>query len=860
MSGSGTVVAKVVVGAATDAAGNANSASTSNDNTVTFNTPSAPTVTINQGSSQVDPTKGTSIVYDVVFSEGVTGFTGTDVDLSGSSVGGLSASVTAIDASKYTVTVTGMAGVGTVVAKIPAGAATSVAGSVASLASTSTDNQVTFDLVVPTVTIEQAAGQADPATSGPILYTVVFSESVTGFGNGDVDLSGSTVGGSLQASVSGSGTTYTVSVTGMSGSGTVVAKVVVGAATDAAGNANSASTSNDNTVTFDDGAPSVTINQGAGQADPTNVSSVKFDVKFSEPVTGFDSTDISLAGSTVGGTLSVDVAGSLDTYTVTVTGMTTSGIVVASIPAGAATDTAGNASLASSSTDNSISFVNNGTLGFAQAVFNATEDGGTVTVTVTRAGQTDGAVSIDYGTTDGTAHSGGPADTGQDDYTPASGTLSWADGEGGDKTFTITILQDDLNEGKELIKLALTNPVGSPELGLLTAAAAIAPSDGQGPGLYLDQDDDRVRIKLNGKTGSLQFFRTDVDGDGKGPIERIELTDTLPDPLRPRASLVISVVKSRTSADGGTVGLGAVTGSGLRNIVARKANLNLEGINLDGYLGAVKIGNIVNGADIITQATSNPLQRTRINALTIGDGTKIDVGSAISGLAAVRIGDGEIVAPGIGTMIVRGQPRFGVPGDMASDITLSGAGLPVGRPALGTLVVAGSIPDEVDVIAPSARRIVVRKELAGDVTIDGTGVDPTRNALGTLRVVGAARSSDISVNGNVGRVVVGAFRDSRLFAGYTGADDGQGTFNFPATVNVFRSNGKIDGFQDSRVIADNFKSVTITNLDSTNLGEMFGFYAHTNLGSITVLGPTRFVYDPTFSGPQKVGDFEVKIV
>ena len=108
--------------------------------------------------------------------------------------------------------------------------------------------------------------------------------------------------------------------------------------------------------------------------------------------------------------------------------MTTRGFVIATIPAGATNDGAGNASAASTSSDNSVEFLNNGTLGFSQAVYATTEDdtAHTLTVTVTRAGQTDGAVSIQYATSNGTAHSGGPASTGQNDFIPTGGTLSWA--------------------------------------------------------------------------------------------------------------------------------------------------------------------------------------------------------------------------------------------------------------------------------------------------------------------------------------------------------------------------------------------------------------------------------------------------
>ncbi len=50
--------------------------------------------------------------------------------------------------------------------------------------------------------------------------------------------------------VSGAGPTYTLAVSGMARIGTVTASVPAGGVTDAAGNANLASTSTDNTVTY----------------------------------------------------------------------------------------------------------------------------------------------------------------------------------------------------------------------------------------------------------------------------------------------------------------------------------------------------------------------------------------------------------------------------------------------------------------------------------------------------------------------------------------------------------------------------------------------------------------------------------
>src|SRR3954452_18375677 len=98
---------------------------------------------------------------------------------------------------------------GTVIATVPAGGAADGAGNTNN-ASTSTDNTVTWDATRPTVTVNQAATQTDPTNASPVNFTVVFSESVTGFTGADVSLSGTA--GATTAAVTGSGTTYNVAV------------------------------------------------------------------------------------------------------------------------------------------------------------------------------------------------------------------------------------------------------------------------------------------------------------------------------------------------------------------------------------------------------------------------------------------------------------------------------------------------------------------------------------------------------------------------------------------------------------------------------------------------------------------------
>jgi hypothetical protein len=103
--------------------------------------------------------------------------------------------------------------------------------------------------------------------------------------------------------------------------------------------------------------PAVTINQAATQADPINAGPVHFTVVFSRPVSGFDSADVRLRG-TAPGRLTCAVSGSGAVYDVAVQGMKGLGTILAEVRAEAARSASGNASLPSTSTDNSVYFDN----------------------------------------------------------------------------------------------------------------------------------------------------------------------------------------------------------------------------------------------------------------------------------------------------------------------------------------------------------------------------------------------------------------------------------------------------------------------------------------------------------------------
>jgi choice-of-anchor B domain-containing protein len=98
-----------------------------------------------------------------------------------------------------------------------------------------------------------------------------------------------------------------------------------------------------------------------------------------------------------------------------------------------------------------------GQLGFAVQSVSASENSGAATVRVQRTGGFAGAVSVQFATSDGTAIAG-------TDYTAASGTLNWADGDLSDKTFTIALANDTGVEPDETLVVALSNVAGGATL------------------------------------------------------------------------------------------------------------------------------------------------------------------------------------------------------------------------------------------------------------------------------------------------------------------------------------------------------------------------------------------------------------
>ncbi|MBL8028458.1 MAG: hypothetical protein JNL74_18685, partial [Fibrobacteres bacterium] len=316
-TGAGNITISVAASVAADAATNNNTASTTS--TVIYDV-IVPTVAVTGAPSSVNSTS--TFPVSITFSEIVTSFTISDVIVTNGSVSNFNGS-----GASYTADIT-PSGAGTVNIAIPGNAATDLAGNNSTV---SIPVNVIYDATAPTVTITGAPASRNGNT---FTISVNFSEIVSGFTMGDIALVNATA-----SNFAGTGSSYSADIT-PTGAGHITIDIAAGVAQDGAFNNNTASAQIN--VIYDMSAPSVNIT--GAPATKNNTSMFTIGLIFSEPVTGFILSDISLTNATAS-----NFSGSGVSYTADIT-PTGAGNVSISVAASIAQDAATNNNTASAVT------------------------------------------------------------------------------------------------------------------------------------------------------------------------------------------------------------------------------------------------------------------------------------------------------------------------------------------------------------------------------------------------------------------------------------------------------------------------------------------------------------------------------
>ncbi len=900
LTGEGDVTVALPANSAVDGSLTGNAASTSTDATVHFDA-IAPTETVAVASGQADPTNG-DINFDVQFDELVSSFDFSNVTFTsgpGLTIGVLTGSVTqdAGDPTLYHVTVTGgLSGDGLLTATVDAGATTDIAGNdnIAAAAGAS----VEFDNLGPVATIDQAAGQADPAGGTSVSFSVAFSEPVASFDGSQLDFSGSTatplgpVGSNFTVQVTPvDATHYTVTVGGVAVGGTIVVDLPAGTVSDLLGNLNTTSNIVDNSITLNPpgtlqfSQPTVTVSEQGG-------ADVTFTVTRAGGTFGTLTVDYSVdAGSTATlgsdytftpGTLTFANGDSTaQTFTVHVNDDNLAELdetVILSLSNMTYDDGVNgvvslNENLGTPSTETlTITDFEEGTFQFSTAAYSGNE-GTDVDITITRTGGTDGPASVDLTLLADTADA---ADIGT---ALGTSTINFGNTDTS-QTVTIHINTDGLSEGAERILLQLDNaqPPGAQVGAVDTATLTIAPSDpvplnaaNKFTQKFIDDDQDTVIVKLTGKqtdaTATVNvYLDNQTPASLQGPISFIDLVNT--DPAK--SNLLINVIKAKKAVNptaNGITTIGGVNAPGLNLLNAGKVNLDGllgPGITDSGFLGSLTLGNVLNGADI-SAGSSPDAKRTKVKLGAVGDHSDVSIANAISTFSAVSFGDGTITAHSATSITIKGTaktPAADHPGDFGATLNLSGVDVAFGKPTLNVLKVAGSLLPTADVnvagklgtvtvgtakkgnsfdgslTADVVTAITIFGNLTGDITVTGLGVDTGKPALGKLAVKGV----NIKGVGEVGGTVDGATI-------HVGDGTNIGNVTSFSAVNFFNSeffagyagapDGSDDNFNPAGAAGGTVGSFTVTDTYA-NSNAVAPLFKKVSIKNVTTANPTTF--------------------
>jgi len=328
-----------------------NQASTSTDNQVTYLDPDL-TVEINH--ILTDPISDNYTEFYVVFNLPIDEATFETSDLTISPSGTVT-NIQPAGNNAYNVAVGNISIGDTISLSMEAGKVSSLDSGKLNLASTSTDNQVTY--IPLTVTVNQSAAQLDPTSTDLAVFEAVFSDAIdpTTFEDSDITLTGTT--GSISSRTTSDNITWMFEVSGMTNGDVVTASLDAGVVFTLNSDTNLISTSTDNEVTYITPL-NVTINQNPSQDDPTSVDSALFDIVFSRDIetSSFTSSDLTITGSS--GTVNLLTEIDAQNWTAEITGMTDGDTVILSLEADTVQDSSGNINLASTSSDNQVTYIN----------------------------------------------------------------------------------------------------------------------------------------------------------------------------------------------------------------------------------------------------------------------------------------------------------------------------------------------------------------------------------------------------------------------------------------------------------------------------------------------------------------------
>jgi Calx-beta domain-containing protein len=542
-------------------------------------------------------------------------------------------------------------------------------------------------------------------------------------------------------------------------------------------------------------------------------------------------------------------------------------------------------------------------LQFSQTAYSVDDTDTVATITIVRVGATNGAVAVNFSTSDGSARAGV-------DYTMTTGTVQFADGVISN-TVTIPILPPpSLLETNQTVNLTLTAPTGGATLGnpvhaqltivatgpqvmqLTSATYAFHEHVGRATVTAIrfgnSSTQDSVNYATSDGTASngVDYFSTSgtlvfAPGVARSSFSfsfvefktfqsnktvNVTLSNPVGGPLGTPSTAVVTIVNDKpqtitfTNSGGGVVTL-------LLKSAGTMAPSNLEPLTL--VLDATDSGTTLTMK--VKKAKGGGTGTLQIDQIT-GDGAcrLIDAGDFDIVGAGIQLGDylkqlkihdllngAGIVANGSenqNTSITAHNLDDGCAIELGSRLSkLSAArfgdGAAIVAPAIGNISIKGD------------KRNGIAGDFRGSITASGDGIATNQNALGKLAVSGVISNVSIAIaNGGVGAISAFQMLDSTVFVGYVPTDPSNplasGTFVPGLRLSSVSIRSIANGFVNSDLAASAVGTVNLSSVPTDNGGIIFGVLASQHVGSVTVKTP-KFRWMPNGADDQSLGDFHV---
>tara|TARA_R110002073_G_scaffold315027_1_gene487457 strand:- start:2284 stop:6231 length:3948 start_codon:yes stop_codon:yes gene_type:complete len=407
-------------------------------------------------------------------------------------------------------------------------------GTAGAATGTITDDDTATVTPVVTVTVNPTAVNEDG--SGTLVYTFARTGATTDALAVTYTVSGTATSGSDFTALSGTVTipagqsSVTVSVNPIDDSVVEPDETIILTITDTATYDVGAAGAATGTITNDDTAPvtpvvTVAVNPAAVNEDGsgtlvytfsrTGATTAALTVNYSVSGTATPGSDF----TALSGSVTIPAGQSSATINVNPTDDTTvepDETIILTVIDTASYDVGAAAAATGTITNDDQVVVNPGTISLSPATISVSEGGSVATFTITRTGGSDGAVSVVFATSNGTAIAGA-------DYTGKTQTVSFADGDSATQTITVSIIDDTVDEPNETFNVTLAGATGGAVLGAKASVVTILDNDPTDPGtgstvagsIYIDKVENLQEV-IN-SPGSVAPFRDGVkDADESG--------------------------------------------------------------------------------------------------------------------------------------------------------------------------------------------------------------------------------------------------------------------------------------------------------------------------------------------------------